>query len=207
LRTQPAPRDRARMRYKKRLAALMLAFALVGGLAPTAATARANPPDYQIRMADPNGLLACVWANGTRTGSAVHTNRIVLHTGLTGPGRNRCNHGAYDLWEFRRVGTLNGTPIHHLHFPRANNKCLAIAGTPRPGEDVRLEPCSSGNDDNWYVWGKTPGGLFRLRNSDPRYVDHCLQVDPSNGVRARNVQIATCGGNGQLTRRVRIQQQ
>lgn len=170
-----------------------MAFTLVGVLAPTAATAQtpADVPNYRLTF-DLDGK--CMWANGAATGSAIYKNR----------GGPNCSHGARDLWEFVRVGTRGGVPIYHIQFPVANpDNCLAITGTPRPGEDVQLEPCSSGDDDNWYVWDGNLNGRFHLRNSDLRYVDYCLEYDAQDRIGDVRVQVDTCGafaGNQDLRR-------
>jgi hypothetical protein len=178
----------------KLLAVAAMTFTIAGGLAPTAAIAQtpADVPNdqlifnYQLIFKDSR----CMWADGAATGSAIYKNRR-----YSIPPSN-CDHGAYDLWEFVKIREQNGTPIYHIQFPVANpDKCLAIAGTPDPGEDVRLEPCVAGShfDDNWYVWNGKLNGYFHLRNSDPRYVDYCLEWDPDDLLWEVRVQVHYCG--------------
>jgi len=181
LTSQRAPRYHARMRYKKILTALAMTFTFAAGLAPTAATAQSPTQDYQLLIRRGSNY-SCIWADHPGPGAAIYRNR--------GSG---CPSSKPNRWRFIALRSQGGRTIYHLQLAGTNN-CLAITGTPWPGEDVQLERCVGGAhaDDDYYFWLSSPTAQFRLRNSDPNYADYCLQADPNDRIGSVRIQVAGC---------------
>jgi hypothetical protein len=168
------------MRYKKLLAALAMTFTFAAGLAPTAATAQAGNYQLSIRR---GSNYSCIWADHAGAGAPIYRNRA-----------SGCPSNKPSRWNIIPVRNQNGTHIFHLQLSGTQN-CISITGLPQPAEDVQLERCTGGAhyDDDFYFWPHTTTeDHVKFRNSDPNYVDYCLQADPNDLIGNVRIQVASC---------------